>query len=430
MNKNVSTRVLLASLILSLLAIGAAGCSTQLPAGSVQAAQLAQSDRERQPGGMLDETQLTELVTGNTEFALTLQQQSFDWRENQLLAPHSLSTAIAMVYAGARGETERQLAQALHFTLPQVELHAAFNALDQALAGRETKEDTFQLQVINAAWGQQETRFAGSFLDTLAENYGAGIRLLDFEQSEQALRTINAWGSEQTEQRIPALLPDNSVGSETVLVLTNATYFKAGWQHPFAAAATRDAAFTLLDDSQRTVPMMTQVASLRYAAGRDVQLVELPYAGGDVSMVILLPDGGAFEAFGRELDARTLAGLLGELQPVELRLTMPRFSYSANLELKDPLMALGMRDAFGGEADLSGIDGTGELFIDQVYQQTFISVDEAGSEAAGASAVVIARKGESTAELELAIDHPFLFLIRDNQTGAILFLGQVTNPAA
>jgi serpin B len=334
-----------------------------------------------------------------------------------------------MTYAGARGETERQMAQALHYTLPQPQLHAAFNALDLALLSRADEEDheAFRLHIANTTWGQQGHSWLQAFLDTLAENYGGGLHEVDFSRAEETRGLINEWVLEQTAGKIEELLPPGSVDGETAMVLTNAVYFKAAWKYGFSEEATQNAAFTLLDGSQVTVSMMYRLAEFNFAEGPGVKAVELPYAGDGMSMVILLPEAGGFPSFVHSLDAQTLAGLLGELQPTGVALRMPRFTFSSESEVRDALTKLGMVEAFG-EADFSGMDGTKELFIDEVYHEAFVAVDEEGTEAAAATAVVVARKA-SHAEQEVTVDRPFVFLIRDIETGGVLFLGHVVNPA-
>lgn len=392
-------------------------------------ADKASSNKPRLPVGSAAATGLPTLVEGNTGFALDLYRALFDGEENLFLSPHSLSVVLAMTYAGARGDTETQMAEVLHFDLPQSELHPAFNALEQTMAsGSADDAESFQLRVVNALWGQQGDSFLDVFLDTLAENYGAGMWLVNFARAEETRGQINDWGAERTGGRIEELLPAGAVDGATSLVLTNAAHFQAAWLHPFNERATREAAFTLLDGQQVQVPMMEQLAGLNYAEGSGVQAIDLPYAGGELSMVILLPDEGAFKDLATGLDAEQLGAILDGLAPANVRLALPRFSYDAGYELRAALTNLGMSDAFGNRADLSGMDGTHELFIKQVYHQAFVDVDEAGTEAAAASAVVVARKGLPQVDHEVRVDRPFLFLIRDIETDAILFLGHVVNP--
>jgi serpin B len=419
----------LALLAIAVAASGLVGCGGPASVETIAKADESWSEKPRLPANPPAVDSVPALVVGNTEFALDLYGTLFDGDENLFLSPHSLSVALATTYAGARGETERQMAQVLHFGLPQAELHPAFNALDQTLVSRGQGEpEAFQLRIVNALWGQEDDVFLVPFLDTLAENYGGGMQLVDFGQAEGAREQINDWGSEQTENRIGELLPPGALNPATALVLTNAAYFRAAWLRPFAGDATHDAAFTLLEGSQVMVPTMEQVADLGYAELPGVQAVELPYAGGELAMIILLPDEGNFQSFARALDADQLDAILDALAPSTLRLALPKFRYDAGFELRDALTDLGMVDAFGDQADFSGIDGTHELFIKQVYHQAFVDVDETGTEAAAASAVVMARKGALQAEQEVIVERPFLFLIRDVDTGAILFLGHVVNP--
>ena len=423
------------SLVAALLALaiavsGLAGCAGSASIETTVNAGEGWSDRPRRPAGSAAGNAVPALVAGNTEFALDLYSALFEDDENLIFSPHSLSVVLAMTYAGARGETEQQMARALHLGLPQAQLHAAFNALDQTLSGRDQGvSPELQLRFVQALWGQEGETFLEPFLDTLAEYYGAGMQLVDFQRAEEARRMINEWASAQTENQIGELLPPGALDSATALVLANAATFQAAWEKPFPEDATREAAFTLLQGGRVLVPMMEQVAEWGYAELPGVQAVELPYAGGELSMVVLLPNEGNFEPFARSLDAGQLQTILGALAPTNVRLALPRFRTDAGYELRDALTGLGMADAFGEEADFSGIDGTQELFIEQVYHQAFIEVDEAGSEAAAAAAVAIARKGAPQAEREIRVDRPFLFLIRDIDTSALLFLGHVVNPS-
>jgi serpin B len=284
------------------------------------------------------------------------------------------------------------------------------------------------LHLANALWGQRGYPFLDPFRDTIRHHYGPGLQAVDFGQPEEARRAINRWTGEQTRHGIEELLPQGSLDAETVLVLSNAVYLKAAWLHPFDASRTRDGTFTLSDGTQVHPPMMEQAAVLAQAGRPGVQAVELPYAGGALSMVLLVPEAGTFERFAQGLDAAQLASILGDLAPAGVRLTMPRFRFEATFQLKEALMKLGMVDAFGA-ADFSGMDGTRELFVDEVYHQALAAVDEAGTEAAAAAAVIMEWKGSPAVEQAIVLDRPFLFLIRDVESGAILFLGHVVNPA-
>lgn len=264
----------------------------------------------------------------------------------------------------------------------------------------------------------------------MAENYGAGLRLLDFYAPEEARVTINDWVSDQTEGRIEDLIPQGVIDNMTRLVLTNAIYFNAAWQYPFRKDRTADGTFYLLDGSEVTVPMMKQTESFGYAEGEGYQAVELPYEGRELAMVILLPEASGFEAFEGSLDAERVDAIVKDLTHKEVALTMPKFEFDSSFELAEILAGMGMPDAFNEAADFSGMDGTHLLFIKEVLHKAFVSVDEAGTEAAAATAVVMALKGLPSPPIEVAVDRPFVFLIRDIETAAILFVGRVVNPSA
>ncbi len=394
------------------------------------------SEKERTTDVDVVEGEADALVEGNSAFAFDLYRLLVEETgdENLFYSPYSISLAMAMTYASARGETEEEMAEALHFTLPQQGLHPAFNALDQALAqrgeGAEGKDDEgFRLNIANAIWGQEDYEFLSTFLDVLAEHYGAGLHVLDFTGAPEESRvTINDWVSEETEGKIENLIPQGALSALTRLVLTNAIYFNAGWAYPFEEKLTADGLFTLLDGSEVQVPMMHQEDSLRYARGSDYEAVALPYDGHEMSMVIMLPERGDLEAFEGSLDAERVQAIIEELDRQQVALTMPKFEFDARFSLKDSLAALGMPQAFSGEADFSGMTRNRDLFISDVVHKAFVSVDEEGTEAAAATAVFMPTSAMPQEPVELVIDHPFLFLIRDARTGTILFVGRVVDP--
>jgi serine protease inhibitor len=406
-----------------LAALGLVACqAAPQPQGMVVHA----SDKPRQEAQGAAAPDLAALVAGNNAFALDLYHALYSEQDNLLCAPYSISLALAMAYAGARGETERQMAETLHFDLPQAQLHPTFNALDQALASRGEGEQDFRLHVVNAMWGQQGYTFLDAYLDALAVHYGAGMRTLDMAQAPEAARqAINDWASKETEARIEDLLPPGSIDPATVLVLANAIYFQAAWAEPFLQESTTEDTFTLLDSTTVPVQMMNGAVSVRYAQGKGYQAIELPYSGGETAMLILLPDEGTFAGMAESLDGAQVAAIAGTLEDTRVALSLPRFSTASGFELAETLGAMGMPAAFSG-ADFSGIDGTRELFIDQVTHRTFITVDEQGTEAAGATAVVMKWLSMPPS---LRIDRPFIYAIRDVETGSLLFVGQVIDPS-
>lgn len=428
-------RGILLAVLIVIAVVDLVGCSIKpgVPGKDVPSGGVVRSAKQRVSSPNVAEADLAELVAGNSAFAFELYQAIRKEGGNLFYSPYSTSLALAMTYAGARGETEREMARTLHYTVPEGRLHSAFNALDLELASRgegaREQEGGFKLNIANSIWGQTGYSFLAEFLDVLAENYGAGLRVLDFVGAPDDSRiTINDWVSEETEDKIEDLLPPGSITPATVLVLTNAIYFNAAWAYPFQEELTKDGVFYLLDGGQVTVPMMEETKYLGYAQGEGYQAVELWYEGGELSMVVLLPDAGRFEDFTSRLDAESVAAIIEGISPQEIHLTMPRFTYESWFSLKKTLAAMGMPSAFGA-ADFSGMDGTRSLFIDDVLHKAFISVDEAGTEAAAATAVVVARAAPAPPK-DVAVDRPFVFIIRDIETDAILFLGHVLNPSA
>jgi serpin B len=422
-------KILISMLITLSLVLPLTGCTGTASAG------LIESDKERITSPDVSSTDESTLVDGNNAFAFDLLQELKSEDGNIFYSPYSISLALAMTYAGARGETATQMADTLHYNLSQDKLHPAFNYLDIELAkrgeGAKGKDDEgFRLNIVNAIWGQKDFTFLPEFLDTLAENYGAGLRLLDFiGETEKARVTINDWVSDETEARIQDLIPRGQLDAATRLVLTNAIYFNAAWQHQFEESLTSDSPFHLLNGQDITVPMMKQTESFGYTSGDGYQAVELQYDGGELSMVILLPNPGEYESFESQLTAQKTSEIISGLQYTQVALTMPKFEYESEFMMKDTLSRMGMPVAFGPEADFSGMTGVKGLYIDQVIHKAFVSVDETGTEAAAATAVDMKLTSMPAEPVKVTIDHPFIYFIRDIETGTILFVGRIMNPA-
>ena len=403
-----------------------AGCATPVKGA------VLQSDKPRVTSDAAD-AETAELVSGDSAFAFDLYQMLRDAQEGNLFySPFSISLALAMTYAGARGETERQMAETMHYTLPQERLHPAFNALEAMLTSCEDEGDeaAFQLHIANAIWGQEGYAFLSAFLDTLAENYGAGLRTVDFaNETEAARQTINDWVSEQTKEKIEDLIPKGVLNPAVSLVLTNAIYFNGKWVLPFENDATHDDVFTLLDANTVSVPMMSQKASFAYAEGNGYQAIELPYRDSTMSMLFVLPEAGRFEEIEGTFSTELVAAIIEELTPQLVHLFVPKYSFESEFNLSKTLIQMGMPAAFGN-ADFSGMTGNLDLFISDVVHKAFVAVDEEGTEAAAATAVIMMRGAPPQESILMKLDRPFLFLIRDNDTGTILFVGRVLNPEA
>ena len=387
-------------------------------------------------------SELEQLTGDNAAFALALYKQIIveSGNKNAFYSPHSISSALAMAYAGAEGTSESQMQSALQFRLAEADLHPTFNKLDLELqsradaAGGSDDGSPFKLNIANALWGQRDYPFEQPFLDLLAQHYGAGLKGVDFrQQPEQARRAINAWVEEATENKIRDVLPRGAVDSLTRLVLTNAIYFKAGWAYGFEQSQTAPANFTTASGDTVQVEMMSLKESdgLAYATGDNWQAVELPYVGEKVSMVVIVPDAGVFDQVEDSLSATSLFALFDDLAPQAVELQLPRFGIESKFSLRAMLGALGMSAAFDPqEADFSGMSTAEQLFINDVIHQAFVSVDEEGTEAAAATAVTIGTTSISTPEyVNVTVDRPFIFVIRDRETNAVLFIGRVLDPS-
>lgn len=352
---------------------------------------------------------------------------------NAVVSPASILMALSMARVGAAGQTASQMDTVLHSPSP-----SALNSLDQALAGlsgtfkdQEGNDLEVTLRIANAPFAQRDYKFVQAFLDTLASQYGAGIRLVDFKaDSAGAVRDINKWVSDKTEARIPELL--DKLDPATRLVLVNAIYMKAPWLAPFPESATEPAPFTRLDGSKVSVPTMSEtVHDGRYASGSGWQAVELPYLGGSLAMTIVVPQDLA--AFEKTLSATRFAEITDALNQTYISLSLPRFKAETKSELSAALATMGMPLAFDPKkADFSGITTQEPLYISAVVHQANISVDEKGTEASAATAVVMmagAAPGPQQEPTVVHVDRPFIFAVRDTKTGAILFLGRVVDPS-
>jgi serpin B len=371
------------------------------------------------------------IVKGNNEFALDLYSQLRDGQGNLFFSPYSLSTALAMTYAGARGQTAEQMATVLHFPRNADQLHPDFAALIRQLQGGQT--DGCELHLANALWGQKGHGFRADFLKLIEAHYGAGLREVDFaEATEEARQTINAWVEQQTQDKIKDLLEPGILDSLTRLVLTNAIYFKGAWATPFEHSQTRDGPFLVTPQQRVTVPMMHQVSRFNYLETDDFQVLELTYSGGRLALMIFLPrkvDGLA--EFERTLSADNLARWAAKLRSRKVAVELPRFKVTGTFLLNDVLSQMGMPLAFDQmRADFTGMDdGEPGLYLFAVVHKAFVDVNEEGTEAAAATAAVMSLRGISTEKPQVfRADHPFVFLIRDIATSSILFLGRLTNP--
>jgi serpin B len=370
------------------------------------------------------------VVAGGNAFALDLYAQLRTQPGNLFFSPESISTDFAMAYAGARGETATQMAHVFHYTLPPERLHPAVGAL---LAGLNGTHNGYELHVADALWAQQNTNFLPAYLNLVQTDYGAGFRQVNFSKSAESVRaTINAWVAQETNDKIQNLLAPGTITPATLLVLTNAIYFKGAWLNPFKKAYTEVDDFHLSAQQTVKTPMMDRTGSYNYYDGGTFQEVELPYQGNELSMVVLLPktiDG--LPALEKSFTAANLSTWLNKLAPApRVNLELPVFTMTESVDLGGILSAMGMPQAFSGTADFSGMNGKPLFQISKAVHKAYVDVNETGTEAAAATAMVMvgASQAEEQEIISFDADHPFLFLIRDTTTGSILFLGRLTDP--
>ena len=438
--RRLSLVLLSAALLAACSAPGASSTPSGSTASPVASAQAAADIELAVANGVArlsaDPTAAKRAAEALNAFGVDLYAQVRTADGNLVVSPASIALALSMARAGARGATATEMDKVLH------DLASDANAnwiasLDSSLADRtgSFKDQTGQaqqvtLRIANANFAQRGFALESNYLTALAERFGAGVKLVDYATApETARKAINGWVADQTEQRIKELLAQGTVDAMTRLVLVNAIYLKAAWLSPFETSATAPAAFHLADGSTAQVPMMRTRGHLEYAKGAGWQAVALPYVGQQVSMLVIVPDELA--SFEKGFDAAMLTSITSSLAEREVALGLPKFGTETKTGLADVLTKLGMPSAFSAKtADFSGMTTADQLFISAVVHQANIDVDEAGTEAAAATAAVMAGLAAPTDTVTLTVDRPFIFAVRDNVTGAVLFLGRITNPAA
>jgi len=372
------------------------------------------------------------VVDANTTFVVDLYQREHGNPGNLFFSPYSISTALAMTYAGARGQTATQMAQVLHFNLPEAQVHSAFSSLigqiNELGQGKE-----LSLSIANSLWCQKSYHFIDSFLKLARDSYFAEARLVDFiHQTEPTRLEINSWIEQKTQDKIRDLLQPGDLTPATRLVLCNAIYFKGNWASQFKTNATHTEPFFTAPDQKVDTPLMSQTEKIRSKQFDDFAIFALPYSDNELSMIIVLPKAvaglAAIESKLGQLPEWLTA--LDQASEDKAQIFLPRFKLTRRLQLSHDLAAMGMHDAFGPKADFSGMTGTHDLCISEVVHQAFVDVNEQGTEAAAATAVIMKSLAVIANPIPVfRMDHPFLFLIRENKTGSILFLGRLADPS-
>ena len=385
--------------------------------------------------GSLSGAESESIIAGNNEFAFNMYSQVKNLPEikqaegNLFFSPYSISTALAMTYTGARGNTAKEMSDVLK--LPSLKLEQIASAFGELQNGLQADKELsgYQLNVANSLWGQKGYGFLPGFLDINKKYFGSGLTEVDFEQHEQARQIINTWVEKQTQEKIKELLPPGIFDDDmTRLVLTNAIYFKGFWEIQFKTENTKPAKFNVTTDKTVDVQMMYQKGLFSYGEDDEMQLLSLPYKGRELSMFIILPKKiESFDSVEQKVIKNNLP--IAAVRSQEVEVFLPKFKITCGtIKLKDILKVMGMKDAFSRSSDFSGMNGKRDLYISQVFHKAFVEINEEGTEAAASTAVVMKLRSVSLPGPVFRADRPFIFMIRDNASQSILFIGRVVNP--
>ena len=409
-----------------------AGCG-----GASSSDDIARSNKPRLDGTTVATADIAQQGADDQTFTFDLYGQLKGATGNLFFSPYSVSAALGMTWAGAGSDTATAIATALDFSLPEARAQAALDAIDQQLASRASVgtsadgQGPFTLNVANALWAQKGLTLLTPFLDTLATDYGAGVHLENFASAPDPSRLdIDRWVSNKTDGKIPMLLGEGTITNDTRFVITNAVYFSGSWAIPFETTQTKTATFNDGDGTTSSVPFMNTDPSgflqTMYAAGTGWQAVELPYSNPALTMTLIVPDAGQLSFVEGQLSATFFDQVTASETEADVTLSLPKFTATTQASLKPPLSALGMATAFGSDADFSGIDGAHDLAIADVVHQATITIDESGTEAAAATAVIGTANGIVYFPAQtVTVDRPFFIVIRDLPTHSILFVGRI-----
>jgi serpin B len=384
-------------------------------------------------GGPASTAAVSEVANANSQFALALYQNinadKASNGQNIFVSPYSISTALAMTYVGSRNNTQKQMASVLHFQMPDTTLEASYSSLLAQTQATPAKH--YKLEVANALWGQEGFHFEPAFTTALSKYFGGGFNVVDFIHGREASRLkINKWVEDKTADKIRDLVHASDIDDLTRLILTNAIYFKGDWASKFEKETTGNAPFTVRPGKTVNVPMMEQEDRFPFLQDGELKMIELPYAGNDLAMIAILPASDA-EKFSATLSFAKLHELRKHLYPQEVCLFLPRFKFETRYYLEQRLSAMGMPDAFDdNKADFSGLTGHRDFHLSHAIHQAMIDVNEEGSEAAAATAMIPQPVSIPPPPAVFRADHPFIFMIVHKPTDSILFIGRVSNPPA
>ncbi|MFC1690749.1 serpin family protein [Nanoarchaeota archaeon] len=368
------------------------------------------------------------VVQANNQYAFELYSQiKKESAENIFYSPFSISTALAMTYEGAKGQTAEEMQNVFHFPIDDLTRRSGYAKVINQINKKDKK---YKLHTANALWAEQNYQFLPEYINVNKQYYGGEITNLDFKNNPSGSKDIiNKWVEDQTNNKIKNIL--SSLSPLTRLVLTNAIYFKGKWDVEFEESRTKKQDFEITADNTIKVDMMNlagEDAEFPYTEDDDFQILELPYKGKEVSMVIMLPKENNISKLDK-IDAEKLSEWRNSLREQQIILSMPKFKFETKYSMGKTLSDMGMPTAFSKDADFSGMDGTKLLMIDQVIHQAFVEVNEEGTEAAAATAVIMIKEAVSMDRpIIFNADHPFMFIIHEKETGTILFMGRVVDP--
>jgi serpin B len=372
----------------------------------------------------------TNMIRGNNQFAFDIYPYVRNEAANTFFSPFSISAAMAMTYAGAHGESEKQIREVMHFDARQTHFHPAYQALLQHIAALNRPDET-EILTAHSVYAQKDYTFLADYFSLLSLNYYAEIQNLDFRKdAEGARKAINKRVGEQTKNKISELIAEGTLGDLTRLVLVNAIYYYGLWEKEFKVSDSRQLPFYVHAEQKVTADFMVMSSEFNYLETIQYKLVEIPYKGGGLSMLVYLPAGQQdINGLEKELHAAMYRKSIKSLSKTKIELYFPKFKTTSDFELSDVMKKMGMPHPFSHDADLSGMTGKQDLMIDKVIHQAFVEVNEKGTEAAAATAVVIREKSAPILPVFRA-DHPFIFIIKENTYHNILFMGRINNPAS
>jgi serpin B len=391
------------------------------------------------PSGELSDKEA--VVESNNNFAFDLYEMYRENDDNVFFSPYSITTAFAMCYEGSRGTTAEEIKEVMHY--PN-DIGTLRNGASEIYNEMNQPNENYMLSTANALWAQEDYPFLDEYLNNVADYYGGNTTNLDFESDpDGATEIINSWVEEKTYEKIKDLIPQGVITAMTRLVLTNAVYFKGDWLYQFNESKTEDQDFTTSSGETVKVPMMQNTKgthprikdgqvtienNFNYAENDDLQILELIYKGEEISMLILLPKDNDLSSLEDQLSQEKLDEWKGQMSEQEVYIYLPRFELDLKYMMAQDLIAMGMPTPFSTSADFSGMDGSRLLQISDVIHQAYIKVDEEGTEAAAATAIVMRATSIEPPSPTFRADHPFIFMIQERETGNILFMGRVNDP--